>query len=283
MYVDVSSNMVHKKLAAYYESIGDLKHASKEYLSLAYFSPLDVSSYYYAADLAFKAEDYPDAIRYLKESQNSDTSFYAQFTLASIYASQKNNKEALSSIDRLENLHLNKNNYLQVQKLKYKILIDSGLSKEGEKTLAQIKELDPSFNDANGGKSLVILIPSKIKPYIEKAEALRRNGQLSEALSVLIEANAIREIPYTNLLIGKILFSQKKLEALVYLEKAQKEIKGDPSLDYCLSVLYLIKRDIHKAKTTIDDFVKLQGENHPQSVQLRNLLEKTIAGNKRSH
>ena len=88
-YVDAGASMVHKKLAAYYESIGDLQHASKEYLSLAYISPLDVSSFYYAADLAYKADDYVDAIRYLKESPNSDSSLYAQFTLASLYVPKK--------------------------------------------------------------------------------------------------------------------------------------------------------------------------------------------------
>ena len=281
-YIDVSPVMVHKKLAAYYESTGDLKHASKEYLSLAYYSPTEVSSYYYAADLAYKAEDYINAIRYLNESPNSDTSLYAQFTLASIYFSQKDNKDALLSINKLENLQLNDNFYLQVQKLKYKILMASGLDSEAEKTLAYIKGVDPSFNRSNAGKSFVILIPSKIKPFLEKSESLRKNGQISEALSVLKEANAIQEIPYTDLLIGKILFSQKNVEALYYLEKAKKEMKNDPSLDYCLSVLYLIKRNIPNAKASIDDFARLRGSNNPQTIQLRNLLEKTITAENKS-
>jgi tetratricopeptide (TPR) repeat protein len=281
-YVDVSSSMIHKKLAAYYESMGDLKHASKEYLSLAYISPSDVSSYYYAADLAYKAKEYTNAIRYLQESPNADTSSYAQFTLASIYYSQKNNKEALTCIDRLQKLQSHEFNHVQVQKLKYNILKDSGLSFDAEKTLAEIKIMDPSFNESGGGKSLVILIPNRIKPYLERAEALRKNGQLSEALSVLKEANTIRELSYTDLLIGKLLFSQKNIEALYYLEKARREIKDDPSLIYCISVLYLIKRDIPKAKEAIDDFTRLVGKNHPQSEQLRSLFEKTVAGGKRS-
>ena len=209
-YVDVSSSAVHKKLAAYYESIGDIRRASKEYLSLAYIYPSDVSSYYYAADLAYKAEDYVNAIRYLNESPNSDTSFYAQFTLASIYTSQKNSTEALASINKLQNLHLDNDAYLQVLKLKYKVLIDSGFKSEGEKTLDHIRELDPSFNKSDSGKNFIILIPGKIRPYIEKAESLRKNGQLSEALSVLKESNSIQEISYTDLLIGKILFSKKR-------------------------------------------------------------------------
>jgi lysophospholipase L1-like esterase/tetratricopeptide (TPR) repeat protein len=272
-YVDVNSSMVHKKLAAYYESIGDFRHASKEYFSLAYISPLNVSSYYYAADLAFKAEEYSNAIRYLKESPYSDTSSYVQFTLATIYSSQKNNREALSSIERLQNLHLDKNNYLQVQKLKYKILTDSGLANEAEKTLAHIKELEPSFNTADGGKSLVVLIPSTIRPFIEKAETLRKNGRSSEALSVLKEANTIREIPYTNLLIGKILFSQKKMEAIGYLEKAKKELRGDPSLEYCLCLLYLIKQDYPRAKSALENLEKYLGQHHPQVQQLKSMYE----------
>jgi lysophospholipase L1-like esterase len=273
-YVDVSSSMVHKKLATYYESIGDLKRASKEYLSLAYISPSDVASYYYAADLAYKAKEYTNAIRYLQESPNADTSSYAQFALASIYYSQKNNKEALTCIDRIQKLHLNENIYLQVQKLKYTVLKDSGLSSDAENALADIKKMDPSFNESGGGKSLVILLPNKIKPYLEKAETLRKNGQLSEALSVLKEANTIREISYTNLLIGKLLFSQKNVEALHYLEKAHREIKDDPSLIYCLCVLYIIKRDVPKAKEAMDDFTRLEGKNHPQCKQLKELFEK---------
>ena len=243
-HIDVNASMVHKKLAAYYKSIGDFKHASKEYAALAYISPLDISSYYYAADLAYKAKEYTDAIHYLRESPNADTSFYAQFTLASIYYSQKEYKEALTCLDRLQNMPPGGNNYLQVQKLKYNVLEDSGLRSDAEKTLVDIKKIDPSYNELREGNNLVILIPNSIKPYLEKAETLRKDGRLSEALSVLKEANSIHEISYTNLLIGKLLFSQKNVEALHYLEKAHREIKDDPSLIYCLCVLYVIKQDV---------------------------------------
>ena len=275
-YVDLTSSMVHKKLATYYESIGDFKLASKEYLSLAYISPSDVSSYYYAADLAYKAKEYTNAIRYLQESPNVDTSSFAQFTLASIYYSQKNNKEALECIERMQKLHSDENNYLLVQKLKYNVQKDSGLSSDAEKTLTNIKKIDPSFDESGRRKSLVVLIPNRIKPYLEKAETLRKNGQLSEAVSVLKEANNIREISYTNLLIGKLLFSQKNVEAIHYLERAHREIKDDPSLIYCLSVLYIIKSDFVKAKEAIDDFTRLVGKNHPQSKQLKALFEKRL-------
>ncbi|MGD0038278.1 MAG: hypothetical protein ABSC53_13415, partial [Bacteroidota bacterium] len=275
-YIDVTSIKVHKKLATYYESIGDFKRASKEYLSMAYISPSDVSFYYYAADLAFKAKEYTNAIRYLQESPNVDTSSFAQFTLASIYYSQKNNKEALACIDRLQKVHSDKNNYLQFQKLKYNVQKDSGLSSDAEKTLTDIKNIDPSFNESAGGKSLVVLIPNRIKSYLEKAETLRKNGQLSEAVAVLKEANNIHEISYTNLQIGKLLYLQKDIEAIHYLEIAHREIKDDPSLIYCLSVLYIIKPDLAKAKETIDDFTRLVGKNHPQSKQLKTLFEKRL-------
>jgi tetratricopeptide (TPR) repeat protein/lysophospholipase L1-like esterase len=275
-YDNVNSEMVHKQLAEYYESLGDFKRASKEYLSIAYSTPSNASAFYYAADFAHKAQDYTNAIRYLRESPNPDTSSYVQFTLASIYYSQKNNKEALTCIDLLQNLHSNGINYLQVQKLKYNVLKDSGLSSDAEKTLADIKKMDPYFNASGGGKSLVILIPNKIKPYLEKAETLRKNGQLSEAVAVLKEANTIRELSYTNLLIGKLLYSQKNVEALHYMEKAHREIKDDPSLIYCLCVLYIIKRDVPKAKAAMDDLARLQGENHPQYKQLKALFEKYV-------
>ena len=281
-YRDVTPSMAHKKLAGYYESIGDFKRASKEYLSLAYISPSDVSSYYYAADLAYKAKEYAHAIRYLQESPNADTSSYVQFTLASIYHSQKNNKEALTCIDRLQKMRSDDNNYLQVQKLKYNVMKELGLSSDAEKTLADIKKMDSSFDESGGGKSLVILIPNRIKPYLEKAETLRKNGQIEEALTVLKEANTIHELSYTNLLIGKLLFSQKNVEALHYMEKAHREIKDDPTLMYCLCILYIIKRDIPKAKAAMGDFTRLAGKNHPQSEQLRSLFEKTVAGGKRN-
>jgi tetratricopeptide (TPR) repeat protein len=170
---------------------------------------------------------------------------------------------------------LDNNKYLQVQKLKYDVLKDSGLTSDADKTLDDIKKMDPSFNESGRIKS-VILIPDKIRPYLEKAEMLRKNGKLSEALSVLRKANTIREIPYTNLCIGKLLFSQNKVEALPYLEKAHIEIKDDPSLVYCLSALYIMKQDVPRAKKAIDDYGRLEGENHPNYKKLKELFNKHL-------
>ncbi len=280
---NISSSMVHEKLAAYYKSTGDLKHAAGEYLALAYFSPSDASSYYYAADLAYEAREYSDAIRYLHESPNADTSSYAQFTLASVYYSQKSYKEALTCIDRLQELHSNKINSLQIQKLKYHVFKDSGLKNDAEKTLADIKIMDPSFSESGGGDNRVILIPNSVKPYLEKAESLRKNGRLSEAVSVLKEANTICELSSTNLLIGELLFLENNnIEALRYLEKAQREIKDNPPLMYSLCILYTIKRDRPKAQEALDGFTGILGNNHPQSKLLRSLFEKTFTEGKSS-
>jgi len=279
-YIDVTPTMVHKKLATYYESIGDYELASKEYLAIAYSSPSAISSYYYAADLAVKAGDSTNAVRYLKESPGSDTSSYAQFTLAAIYSSQKNYKEALSRIDRLESLHLDNKILLQVQKLKYKAQKESGLDSDAGKTLAVIKNMEPSFDESNRGNDHVILVPDKIRHYIDQAEALMKAGQASEALNVLREANGIREIPYADLLIGKILFAQKNIDALPYLEKARSGIKDDPSVIYRLCILYMIKRDMTKAKTALNDFARLQGENDPQYKQLKTIFDERVSEKK---
>jgi len=275
-YADVSIKKTHKDLAAYYESVGDLKRASKEYLSLAYIYPMDAANYYYAADFAHKADDYGNAVRILRESPNSDTSSYVQFTLASIYFSQKKFKEALLSIEIHQKNHLDNKNYLLGEKLKYKIERDSGLTSEAEKTLASIKKLDPNFDENSDGKSLVVLIPAKVKPYIIKAEKLRKSGHLSEALAALTEANKIRETAYANLLIGKILISQKNITALDYMEKAYKEYKDDPSLTYNLSLLYLMKGDFLKAEVVMNDFARVKGKDNPQFKQLENLYEKQL-------
>ena len=279
-YLDVTPVIVHKKLAAYYQSIGDLRRASKEYFSLAYRSPSDASSFYYAADFAYKAGDYTNAARYLRESPHADTSSFAQFTLASIYSSQNNDVAALACIAKLEQLPLDKRIYLQAQKLKYRVQQDSGLRDDAERTLAAIKNVDPSFDESDARKSHLILIPDKIKSYLERAEALKNEGQFSEAIAVLKEANKIREIPYTNLLIGKMLFAQKSLDALNYLEKAHEEIKDDPSLMFSLCLLYLMDGNIPKAKARLDDFERLEGKNHPRSKQLETLFERRVGQRK---
>jgi tetratricopeptide (TPR) repeat protein len=277
IYKNKNSITGHEILATYYQSLGDFKKASKEYLSIAYILPMDISSYYYAADLAFKADDYEAAIRYLRESPGSDTSSYAQFMLATIYFSQKDPRKALSCIDHFQSINENNATDLKFQKLKYKIQKGSGMSNDAQQTLTEIQIYDPSFTGSNVGKNIAIIIPASIKPYLDKADALRRSGQVSEAVAVLKEANKIKEIPYTNLLIGKLLYSQKKPEALSYLEKANREIKEDPSLYFSLCVLYIMKRDFSKAKPALDNFTRLQGERHPLSIQLKELFNKSIA------
>jgi tetratricopeptide (TPR) repeat protein len=275
-YDNISSEMVHKQLAEYYESFGDFKHSSQEYLSIAYTTPTNALAFYYAADFASKANDYTNAIRCLKESPNPDTSSHAQLILASLYLFQRNFREALHCVDKLQQLPAGENNSFQVQKLKYRILKDSGLVDEAAKTLALLKKKNPSFQESGTASVVSIFVPNAIKPYIDRAEALRKNGQLSKALAVLKDANTIQEIAYTNLLIGKILFTQKNLRALLYLEKAHKEIKEDPSLSFSLCTLYLLKGNFREAKAALDDYAMLQGESDPQVLRLKATFEKEV-------
>jgi len=272
-YDNVSSERAHKQLAEYYKSNGDFESASKEYLSIAYASPSYAAAYYYAAEYAALARDYNHAIRWMKQSPNPDTSAYAQFTLATYYYSNKEFKAALARIQKAEGLRQDANNYYQIQKLKYQVVKDSGLAEEEKKVLALLKQLNPEFQKESRAPGVTILIPHSIKSYIERAELLRKRGQLSEALAVLKEANKVQEIAYTNLLMGKILFTQKKTEALLYFEKAQKEIKNDPSLSFGLCALYLMNGNLPKAKIALHDFARLQGEDDPQVKLLRARLE----------
>ena len=275
-YNDVSFEKVHKDLAEYYNLNEDLKSASKEYLALAYAFPMNASYFYYAAEYANKAKDYDNAIRILNESLNPDSSIYVNYTIASIYFSEKNYDAALTSLSKLKKLRLNKKNYLLSEKLKYKIQKASQMDDEAEKTLAGIKILEPGFDPSRESKKSVVLIPGKIKPYIEKAERLRKEGKISESLVVLTEANKILETAYANLLIGKLLLNRNNVTALKYFEKAEREIKDDPSLIFNLCILYLIKKDLPGAKNKINEFVKLEGENNPRSLQLKELYRKTI-------
>jgi tetratricopeptide (TPR) repeat protein len=149
------------------------------------------------------------------------------------------------------------------------------LNSEAENTLINIKKIEPGFDPDRESRKSVILIPEKIKPYIEKAEKLRKAGKISESLKTLMEANKIRETAYANLLIGKLLLSQKNITALSYLEKANREIKDDPSLIFNLCLTYLIKKDIINAREKMDEFIKLEGENNPRSLQLKELYWKS--------
>ena len=273
-YSDASIENAHKNLAKFYESKGELKKASDEYLSLAYMYPMTASYFYSAANLSFKAKNYGNCINILKESPNPDTSAFAQFILSNSYYMQGKYDEALSSVNKLQKLPQNESNNLLSEKLKYKILIASGNNYEAEKILASIKKSEPGFSGSGRNKPLIILIPEKIKPYIEKAERLRRNGQLSEALAILTEANSIQETAYSNLLIGKILLRQNNPNSSIYLEKASKEIKDDPSLSYNLCLLYLMKKDFPNAKVAMNDFIRIKGKDDPQSEQLQILYEK---------
>jgi tetratricopeptide (TPR) repeat protein/lysophospholipase L1-like esterase len=276
-YDDVSIERLHKDLAAYFNSIGDLKRSSKEYLSLACTYPINSSYYYHAADFSYKAKDYDNAIRIFKESPFADTSNYAQYTLASIYFIQQKFKEALLCLDKLNNIKSDKKNTLLAEKLKYKIQKAAGLTTEAEKTLSQLKKIDPEINEEGDDRKSIVLLPEKIRPYLEKAEQLRKAGKLKEAINVLFEANNIYETPYINLLIGKILISQKDLKAVSYFEKAYEEIKDNPSLIYNLCLIYLIKEDIPKAKEKLKEFEKLEGKNHPRALQLSDFYNKVTA------
>jgi hypothetical protein len=89
-----------------------------------------------------------------------------------------------------------------------------------------------------------------------------------------LESNKIQETAYANLQIGRILVTQKNPDALIYLEKAYRELKDDPKLIYLLSLMYIMNNDFSKSKTLINDFIRLKGEGDPQSRQLITLYEK---------
>lgn len=276
-YNDVSIEKVHKDLAAYYRTAGDLKRASREYLSLAYTYPFNASYFYNAAEFADKAKDYDNAIRILWEAPFPKKSIYTQYSLASVYFEKQNYDEALNCIDNLYRINPDKKNKLQADKLKYKILKAAGRNDEAEQTLLSIKENEPGYNPEKENNKPMILIPEKIKPYIEKAGRLRKEGKMSEAIMVLTEANKVYETSYANLMIGMMLISQKNLSAQEYLEKAYKEIKDDPMLVYNLGLIYLIKKDLPNAKIKINEFVKMVGKDHPRALQLIEFYKKVAA------
>jgi tetratricopeptide (TPR) repeat protein len=204
-YDNINSEKLHKDLAQVYSSRGDFKNASKEYISLAYAHPYNYSYYYFASDFAGKAKDYETVVGTLKGMPDYRENKYAQMTLASAFYNEKKYNEALSSIDNVLKLKLDEKEFLSLQKLKYRILKDSGMNSEAEIVLASIKKLDPGFHENGEINTRSVFIPQEIRSYIERAVVLRKKRRLKEALDILLEANSIKENAYTDLLIGKIL------------------------------------------------------------------------------
>lgn len=275
-YDNINTEKLHKDLAKIYSSKGDFKNASREYLSLVYAYPYNDSYYYYASDFAGKAKDYETVIRTLKGMPYYRKNIYAQITLATAFYHEKKYNDALSSIDNALKLKLDEKELLSVQWLKYKILKDSGMNSEAEIVLASIKKLDPGFQENGEIKSRSVFIPQEIRSYIERAEVLRKNGRLKEALDILLEANSIKRNAYTDLLIGKILSLNGDPSAIYYLEKAYAEFKDDPSLSYNLALLYLMKYDFAKAETAMDEFARIKGKNNDQYNKLEMLYSRQL-------
>ncbi len=275
-YDNINTGKLHKDLAQIYSSRSDFKNASREYLSLAYAYPYNDSYYYYASDFAGKAKDYEGVVRILKGMPNYLENIYAQMTLATAFYHEKKYNEALSNIDNVLKLKLEEKEFLSVQRLKYKILKDSGMNSEAEIVLASIKKLDPGFLENGEIKSRSVFIPQEIRSYIERAEVLRKNGRLKEALEILLEANRIKENAYTDLLIGKILSLNGDPSAIYYLEKAYTEFRDDPSISYNLALLYLMKYDFAKAETAMDEFARIKGKNNDQYNKLEMLYSRQL-------
>lgn len=278
-YDDISAEYVHKSLAGIYEQNLKYSEAAKEYKALYTMVPEATSLYYKAAELMELSNNPLEAVKIYHDIPGYDTSYTLKLKCGVLFYKSKKYKRAIDEIKEIPSVIDKKIKIVSLKTL-YNIYTDSGLTDYANQIKKEIALLDPSYTGGAITQTRIVVIPEVIKPYIDRAINLKKTGKLNEALKELDAANKIKETAHTNQLIGNILFSMKKMEALPYLEKAYIEIKDEPSMLNNLCVLNIYSNKMNKAEFYLNELKKLVGANDSNFKRLEAIYNRGLEKNK---
>lgn len=147
VWLDKSTNLerAHVALAEYYENRGQYEPAFKEYRSLTFITPFNVSPYLRAAQMLIKLQDFARALPYLETSLKLEETAYANKWLGTIMLNDGRVKDALPFLEKAAKLSP------EDPQLIYNLSGAYALNKQydlAKQTLQKLFEITPNFPDA---------------------------------------------------------------------------------------------------------------------------------------
>lgn len=267
----------HTNLAKHYASLGENHKAFMEMYSLIKTYPYLPDLYYQAVKYAMAGEEYVQVRDLLLSMPDHDTIYGACLRLAKVYEKLNDLVKAINWYEKAGKV-LQKSDNVEYFLVSYhKACIAFGNIKKAEQLMAEIKKINPAYKPEETSKpEKVIFIDKQVKELIDKAIIQARKKNYSKAIEILKQSIKIKESSFAYQMIGSLMFEQKDMNALQYLEKAYSLDSKDANTLNNLFVIYLMKKDFPKASKCLDE-LKLVSSDFQRIQKMTTALEKAAS------
>ena len=268
---DEGIEVLHLKLAEYYEKRGDLERALAEYKALYYTIPFETMFYERATNILLHQEKYDEALPILQKSLQIRPTVYALKWIGQIWLTQNKILEALPYLEKVYEIEKTD---LQMLYNLCRAYILTNQPQKAQPVFSTLQKLYPESKYLSSLRSLIlqrqITTASDSTDLIVKAKTYIQNKQLDAALPLLYQSLKTKETEFANKWIGKILMSKKQIQlAIQYLEKAYQMNPADPDVLFHLSQAYAVERQFEKAQAMCAELE----QKHPRFPHLARLKE----------
>lgn len=262
-YDNVTISLSHTEMAKYYISKGDIEKAFYEYLSLTHIYPYYEKYYLEAYDYASKLRNDSLVKLLFLPMPNLDSSFFALLKLSRIYQKEGNYNKAIKYYNKAIKSAKQGDNVIIAWEGLFQIYYSQGKKREALDAASHIKEIDPSYKPTTVMKEdVLVIVDNKVKPMLDNALKLARNGKINEALEILNESLKIQETAFAYQMIGSIMYQKKDTSVLYYLEKAYQLNPMDENTINNIVIVCLMQKKFAKAKEYLEKYKKIANKNN---------------------
>ncbi len=276
LYVDITVEGQHQKLAEKYITVKDYYHAYREYESLICINPYRSEYYIEAGNCLLNLSDLHSAFQAFKKSlEFGSKNYFPYIALGDINILRNDYSGAITYYQKALSLADNQKVKQTILSKLYSAYAYNAQDHLSKMIFRELLKLNPAANP-NIPKlttSYSNFTPYFIQDELNKARNLMKDNKYDAALDILLKSLDIWDTPITNKYIGDILYSKQNNSLLYYYNKAYPEFYANPDFLCRFCMAYLVNKQVQNASTILTN-LKSISPHYPYINNLEKLIKK---------
>lgn len=274
-YYAVNIEDLHKHLGDTYFKEEQYEKAYWEYESLVRTNPYFSNYLNLAAQSLLKLNEFALAETYLLRSIDYKSTYFAQLLLGEINMFKQDFNLAIEAYSEALELTDDKQQTSLIHSKLYAAYTYNNELRLSEDILNEIKKNQPDFNTTvpELNYSLSEYIPAFVNDDIILTKQLLKESKYDSAQKVLMHSIKKWDTPYTNKLLGDILYDKQDNSLLLYYNKAYTLYYKDPNFLAKLCVANYVNKNKKQTEEILNQLIEVDPEN-AAIVGLKTLVKK---------